>query len=265
MPVKQIIVASLLSGVAGIFAVWFFARGGEMGDNKAPISDSSPTELGEPDQQSRPMDETQRAPVNSTLIQNSSTPDAIGSNQTAKVEGELRLWKLITRNTIADGQREDVHINGENLELDASRTSRQLWLNFLGQNGQRLSGKIRLRILNPDRNGYFKIVLLPHGGKAADGVKGAEYYVLLHKVNSESTVAIIENAIGTERILASSPIPFTKDAIDLELNFELDKMVVRVGQEIHLEAPRASKKVGTLAIAVRGWRVELERPTLRNH
>jgi serine/threonine protein kinase len=265
MPVKQIIVASLLSGVAGVFAIWFFTRGEEIGDNKSSFSDSSAIEQVEPDQQSRLVDKPQRTPVSSTLTQNSSTPDATGSNQATKVEGELQLWKLITRKTISDGRFEDVQINGENLELDASRTSRQISLDFQDQNGQRLSGKIRLRILNPDRNGYFKIVLLPHGGKPANGVKAAEYYVLLHKVNSDSKVAIVENTVGTERILASHPVLFTKDAIDLELNFELDKMSARVGPEIHLEAPRASKKFGTVAISVRGWSVELERPMLRNH
>lgn len=170
--------------------------------------------------------------------------------------GNLQLWKLITRDAVADGLFEDVNTTDDLVELDTTGLSKQLWVNFLQYQSSDVSADLSLRVTNPKAQGFFKLVMLPLGQWHS------EYYFQIRTLDGRTTMNISYHDQYGQQVLIERPLELKDEFYDIKLNFGKSLITASVQGHPAMEAPRKFAPASTTAIAVSGWKVELKRPTV---
>lgn len=191
------------------------------------------------------------------LNSQSEAAETIAQNDHPGTEHRLELWKLITPAVVSDGQFQDVKVDGEKISLDASGASQQLWLDFQEFDGDRMQAEFKLQIHNPESKGTFKLVLLPKGQW------DNEYYFQVRNSDDDKIVDFsLHGGRDGQQILKFEPWTPTKQVMSIVLKFQADKLTASIDGRLVFEAPRKLLLTGTPALAVQGWRVDIDHPVI---
>jgi serine/threonine protein kinase len=166
----------------------------------------------------------------------------------------FNLWERVRPENLTDGKFTDVRVEGENILLDASRESNQIWLDFKEVDGPESLVRMTLRIPYPEKSGRFKVVCL------ASNNSKQEYYVEFIKEQDRLMLLNAYHNRDGQQSISKEPIELGTGEYAVEVAFLENRIITRVNGKQVSSVHRKEAFPGLISLAVRGWQLELKRP-----
>lgn len=171
------------------------------------------------------------------------------------VQGEIPLLSLFRSNTIADGRIEDVVVKNEQMILDSSGQSNQIWIDFTVLRAQDLVIRAEIKIDRLHTKGDFQNIKFAF-------MEQPESYFAIEREHGRFRSGISTNASLGLTSITPLPSETFDDTVPIEFAVIGNEVTGWINGKRVVSAPRRQRKDASIAIACIGWRIELHRPRI---
>lgn len=173
----------------------------------------------------------------------------------SQIDVPIKLHEQFKPQFIMNGVPQDVTVNDNVLTMDIAGSNRDLWVDFEDVTGEEMTIQTQLRVMNADREGYVKLVFMPHLDQ--------ESYVMIGKRRDQCKAWIDQDRREVQSI--DIPTPSPSEWIDVRFVIGGDQLSLYLNDQLAMQSKRERKGTGFVCLASGSWRCELKDLTVLVH